>query len=332
MIRFPLKSVLFGLTVVLATWVNAASAQTDGFGDALKGRVETTLRPDLMIDTPMVSMGDVFILSGERAAIPLLRSPTPGQRVSIPARRLQSVALKYGILWYNTENLDEVVISRESQVVMASDIQAALEDAFLEQGIGSSIEVRLTNRNLAVHLPTDERPDLYVEDLHYDARIDRFDATLVVGVESARRVRVDGRAYPMTDVPVLVQNLPRSDVVRAEDINLIKIPSARLSASVITDTADLVGKAARRSLKAGQTLHLTDIEEPVLVRKGMMVMMTYEVPGMTLTDVGRAMAKGSEGELIPVLNMRSNRTVRAQITSEGQVRVNPKPVIVAANR
>jgi flagella basal body P-ring formation protein FlgA len=74
-------------------------------------------------------------------------------------------------------------------------------------------------------------------------------------------------------------------------------------------------------LRAGELIRASDLKRPTLVAKGSAVTMIFEVPGIALTSVGRALAEGGEGDTIAVLNPASYRQVTAIITGPGTVRV-----------
>jgi flagella basal body P-ring formation protein FlgA len=83
----------------------------------------------------------------------------------------------------------------------------------------------------------------------------------------------------------------------------------------------VAGREAKRALRAGELIRASDLKRPTLVAKGSTVTMIFEVPGIALTSVGRALAEGGEGDTIAVLNPTSYRQVSAVITGPGTVHV-----------
>jgi flagellar basal body P-ring formation protein FlgA len=81
----------------------------------------------------------------------------------------------------------------------------------------------------------------------------------------------------------------------------------------------IVGQETRRSLRVGESLRPQDFRHPILITKGAIVTMTYDVPGVTLTASMRAIGAGGLGETITVQNPISYRQVGAIVTGPGQV-------------
>ena len=71
--------------------------------------------------------------------------------------------------------------------------------------------------------------------------------------------------------------------------------------------------------------------KPELVARGEFVTITYEVPGVMLSVRGKAAEGGAQGDMIDVLNVQSNRTLRGTVSGRGHVTVvGMTPRIVAS--
>ena len=97
------------------------------------------------------------------------------------------------------------------------------------------------------------------------------------------------------------------------------------------EIVDIAGKEARRALRAGEPVRPTDLKRPTLIAKGSTVTMVFEMPGIHLTAVGRALNEGAQGDTITVLNPTSYRQVEATVISAGTVRVGSPNASLAAN-
>ena len=122
---------------------------------------------------------------------------------------------------------------------------------------------------------------------------------------------------------VPAHDIARGAVIAEGDLAIKPIPVLRMNESLVHNLADIVGKEAKRALRAGELLRMSDLKHPTLVAKGATVTMVFEAPGMSLTAVGRALAEGGEGDSIAVLNPTSYRQVVAVVTGPGTVRVGP---------
>jgi flagella basal body P-ring formation protein FlgA len=142
---------------------------------------------------------------------------------------------------------------------------------------------------------------------------------------------------PDNQVELIVpsHDIARGTVIAESDVATKSIATLRMNDQLVHDLADIVGKEAKRALRAGEPLRLSDLKHPTLVAKGATVTMVFDAPGVSLTAMGRALAEGGEGDSIPVLNPTSYRQVVAVVTGPGTVRVgtagaSPKTNEIAA--
>jgi len=123
------------------------------------------------------------------------------------------------------------------------------------------------------------------------------------------------------ELVVPAHDIARGSMIGEEDLTTKLVPVLRASDSLVRDIQDASGREAKRALRAGELIRTSDLKRPTLVAKGSTVTMIFEVPGIALTSVGRALAEGGEGDTIAVLNPTSYRQVSAVITGPGTVRV-----------
>ena len=72
----------------------------------------------------------------------------------------------------------------------------------------------------------------------------------------------------------------------------------------------------------GRPVRRSDIEYPKLVKRNAMVTIVYKVPGMILKSKGKALADGTKGQMVPIMNLRSKLTMEAEVTGTGSVSVS----------
>src|SRR5690606_36165457 len=109
------------------------------------------------------------------------------------------------------------------------------------------------------------------------------------------------------------------------------MPASRLNGDLAMDAGDLVGMSPKRTLMSDQPVRLRDLQEPLLVSKNAMVNMLVQVPGLTLTAVGRALEDGSMGGMIRVINADTHQTVTARVTGPNQVQATIARSFVTAD-
>jgi flagella basal body P-ring formation protein FlgA len=127
---------------------------------------------------------------------------------------------------------------------------------------------------------------------------------------------------PNNQVELIVpaHDIARGTAIEDDDLTTKLVP-ALTTGTFIRDAQDVVGREAKRALRTGEFIRTSDLKRPTIVTKGSTVTMIFEVPGIALTSVGRALAEGGEGDTIAVLNPTSYRQVSAIITGPGTVRV-----------
>jgi flagella basal body P-ring formation protein FlgA len=126
-----------------------------------------------------------------------------------------------------------------------------------------------------------------------------------------------------TDLIVPAHDIARGTVIAESDLTTKSVPVMHVNDSMVRNLSDAAGREAKRALRAGEFLRMSDLKRPTLVAKGATVTMMFEAPGMSLIAVGRALAEGGEGDSIAVLNPTSYRQVVAVVTAPGTVRVGP---------
>jgi flagella basal body P-ring formation protein FlgA len=126
---------------------------------------------------------------------------------------------------------------------------------------------------------------------------------------------------------VLARGVERGEVIKSSDVVIERRPKAEVG----NDAAgrdNAVGMQARRQLRAGQALRVTDLAKPDLVTRDQNVTLIYESSGLYLTIRGKALEGGTEGDAVNVLNLQSKRTVSGIVVGRGQVSVaisTPRP-------
>ena len=130
--------------------------------------------------------------------------------------------------------------------------------------------------------------------------------------------------------PAFAQNgmvvvVPNRDIARGETIGESDLAYGTIAANtvftgIVTSVDQLKGMEARRMLRANEVVRTDDVRHPVVIQKGAIVTMTFEVPGVSLTASGRAMNEGGVGDTITVQNPASFRMISGIVTGPGSVK------------
>lgn len=308
--------------LALATTILIAAAVA---GPASAGAL---LRSHVLVEGPMVTLGDLFDNVGERADVEVLRAPPPGQHITVDTDWLQHVAVVNGVSWKPRDLFDEADIERTGQIVGRDQIAANLHDALVKRGATGDFTVELEGRAQQMVVATTAAADVSVRDLFYDRAGNRFSATIAAG-ES--RLPVSGHIFTTIEVPVVNHAIGRGETVSAEDLTTLRIREDLLRPATITDPGAIVGMAAKVALRANQPLGNADLQKPLAVSRGALVTLVLNAHGMALTAQGRAMDQGALGDTVRVTNTHSNLTVEGVIDGTNRVRVTLNGPIAMAN-
>ena len=318
---------LFVVGIVLLL---ASSAGATGLSTAVPA-----MRAEATIMTDTVRLGDLIENAGPAAAVPVFHAPDLGASGTIQVHRVLEVARQNGITSLDTRGLQEIAIFRAARMIPVADLEAAVADAAVRHiGLGNAADVAIRFdrdvRALQIEPGANEAPR--IARFAYDAHTGRFEGIVeVAGSLSLRRrsVRLTGSLVETAELVVVARALTRGETVRESDILVERRPRAEIAPDAVTKLSAVVGQAARRALRPGQTLRPADLMKPDLVGRNEAVTIIFEVPGITLTARGKSMDAGAEGETVSVLNPQSKRVLQATVRGPGLVVVGRGGAAVA---
>jgi len=288
------------------------------------------LRGDTIVEDEVVRLGDLFDGIGDPALAdtPVARAPEPGVAVEVGARWLHAVAKAHALPWQPRSRYERISLRRASHDVSTAEIEAVLRLALAEQGIDGDVQLVLDNPDLRLRLPSDSGGGLRITRLTLDPANGRFLAQLVAppSGEPKARLSITGRAIELTEVPVLNRGLKPGEIIRERDIEWVSVQATRLTRTTVVDSATLVGMSPRRPIRAQDVIRSTDLKIPVMVTKNSMVIIRLQTDRMELTVQGRALEDGADGDVVRVMNTKSNNVVNAIVVDSGAVVVLPASI------
>ncbi len=282
------------------------------------------LRDMVVVESDTLTLGDLFDGAGDKADTVIGAAPKIGRTAIYDALWLANLARQHGLDWQPASQSERTTVERAGRVISVAEIEdvlrAAVRDHRAAQGAGQKARVSLDNRNVPLYVEPGAESGIQVRSLWMDRSGERFTATIAASAEpSADVVKVSGRTYAVTAVPVLTRRMGSSEVVRAGDVRFRDMRSDQIDSAVITDADALIGMSPRRPVIEDVPLKSSDFRPPIVVTKGSLVSMVVQTPYMLLTAQGRAAEDGAQGEVIRVLNTQSKTTVDAVV--EGPSRV-----------
>ncbi len=119
---------------------------------------------------------------------------------------------------------------------------------------------------------------------------------------------------------VATRTIRAKSLVASEDLTLVNadLPGA------LSDPDLAIGLEARVAIYAGKPVRPGDLGPPTLVERNQLVTLIYQAGGLAISTEGRALARGSDGDAIRVMNLGSRNTVTGRIGPDGAVYVGWK--------
>jgi flagellar basal body P-ring formation protein FlgA len=320
-----IRHLIFAATALLAL-ASAASADPE----------RPKLKAEATVTGSIVRVGDLIEHAGVIANVPIFRAPDLGSTGSVPADAVVEAVRRLQLIELDTGGVSEVVVTRASRVIPAKDIETRVAKALSTQfalGPVKDIQVNFDRELRAIQLETSAKGEPRVGYLNYDGQSGRFDVTLDMptGATTRGALHLSGRATATVEIVTLAHALERGGTIKAADVALERRPRATIGRDAVTDSAQVIGLAARNSMLPGRPLRLADLTKPAVVLRNETVTLTYQVPGITLTVRGKATESGAEGDVISVLNEQSKRTLQGVVSGPGRVTVTTGSPRLAAN-
>lgn len=113
--------------------------------------------------------------------------------------------------------------------------------------------------------------------------------------------------------------IDRGQTFTAGDLKLQRINIAKARRGYYNRLEDVVGLAAKRRIRAGQTITPALVEQSMAVKRGQPVKIVASNDGIEASTSGEAMADGQPGDVIRVRNVRSGKLIEAKVIEAGVV-------------
>lgn len=121
----------------------------------------------------------------------------------------------------------------------------------------------------------------------------------------------------LADSVVATRTLRALTVIGPDDLTLVE---ADLSGA-LQDPALAIGMETRVAIYAGRPVQPEDLGSPTLVQRNQLVTLVYLSGTLAISTEGRALARGSEGEIVQSLNLASRTTVSGRVGPDGAIYV-----------
>ncbi len=284
------------------------------------------IKPQTVVDDGVVTLGDIFTDLKVSQDLVIANAPEPGKKIQISARHILQVTRAHNVRWRNSAGVKNVMVSRMSEVVSFADLKpqltAELKNLYQSD---QDMDIRFYNRGGKIHLPTGfDVQDLSIRNISLDRSNDKFSALIgaPTGQGSETLYTVNGRTIRTTTIPTLARTLRSGDVIQASDIAWLAVPEGQVSRNMILSTDKLIGMTPRTQIKQGSPIRLSEVNRPILVKRGALVKINFNTDKISLSTLGKAVEKGGMGDVIQVKNNASNKIVSAIVLGPNLVQVH----------
>jgi flagella basal body P-ring formation protein FlgA len=205
----------------------------------------------------------------------------------------------------------------------AEDIRREVENLLIEVLDPAVSEWEITD----LKLPRTEKLPVYFDVVKVFLNGSQRGKSLAFNIEFIqndriiRRLHGSARVKLQADVVVAETEIARGSLMRAEMLSVEKRVVPLGSLTLCTEIAQVIGKAAKRRIAAGREINKGYIEFPPDVMAGEVVMIKAENEKIKVTAKGVARQNGAVGDVIQVLNSRSNRKLQAMVIGRSKVQV-----------
>jgi flagella basal body P-ring formation protein FlgA len=120
-------------------------------------------------------------------------------------------------------------------------------------------------------------------------------------------------------LPVAARDLAKGDVIGEDDLTDGWVPLARTAVKLADTDETLAGRRLRRAVAAGQPIALSQVEAPVVVRRGQLVQLEMSDNGLAVTGQVKALGNGGYGQEIDAVYPATKKKLRVRVVDAGTV-------------
>lgn len=315
---FSLIFKMIKTAITLGTFIIILLITTNAFADGL-----LTPQPKeySVITGDEITLGDVFEGVTNNKDFYLAPAPDMGKMRVISLKELQQISKVLHLGWEPNNKTYRTVVKRSAATVQQNDIEKSLTKALQKKVRNAEFEVELVNKSIKLNVTDVNNKSLNVENLTFDPT--RMLATATISSPANPNVKkaVKANVHYITEVPVLSSTMRKGNVISSDDISYIKLRSNDISASMMVNEENIIGKTPRNNIAAMSPIYVSDLRLPTLVKKGDVVIMKLSNRNISLTTQGHAIQSGKKGDVVRVENLTSKQIVTAIVTGEREVMV-----------
>jgi len=280
------------------------------------------LRGDVIVNSAIVTIGDIFDNAGLMAETPVFRAPAPGTAGVLDLDTIVQAVQGAGLNDFDATGIDRVRIARAGVPVDMPLIADIIADDLKARGIlNAAMDMQLAlDRPLPEIMAGDLDNPASLVILRYLPGSSTFSARFqIAGLDTP--LDVSGQIQFMVETPHLSRSLPAGTILGANDFEMRKVPLTYAENTGIVAIEDLVGKQLQRQIRQGVMIRPNDIAAPELISRNEHVTIIYRQGALTLTTRGQALNAASMSQPVNVLNPMTKKVLQGTAIENGVVLV-----------
>ena len=270
-----------------------------------------TPKRNVTITGDNITLGDVFDGIYKNENYVLAPAPHPDKPLTWDARTLNRLAKAFKLNW-RPSKVDQITIRRLATVISEDMIENAILNSFEDQNINSNVDLEFVGADPTIILSHELLPTIAVETSSFNRERQTFSATLRTA--DNKTIHYKGVAHKMVKIPVLNTAVRRGDNIKQSMITMIDIRENYITDDIALRANELLHMTPRKIVRANEPVKLSQLNKPVMVKRGDLVTMQLKSGPIALTALAKAMENGTKGDMIRLINMDSKRTLEAKIT------------------
>ena len=280
------------------------------------------LKAQVMVKTPIVTVGDMFDGADLYAEEPLFRAPAPGTTGKVSLDDIRVAAARIGLTDFDSQSSLAVTVARFGEEIGETRLGGLVENALVQRGLlRNGIDARISFDRMLPRITADTSDEpVRLISLRYAGGSGQFTARFMVSGQT-EPLDISGRADLVVSVPHLTAALSSNQIIRPENVEMRQVPVRTADTGSFSSLDQVIGMELKRPARAGKMLQPGDLRRPVLISRNEAVTIVYRKGPMTLTVKGQALDDAASGENVQVLNLMSNKVLSAVAADQGLVTI-----------
>lgn len=245
----------------------------------------------------------------------------PGQLKTYLIRLLDSYGVDSSDVKFDIP--DRIIIRRESTQITQEQVLEIFKKFVLENSPWRREEINI----LSVHFS--DIPAIPTGKMTYEITVspkERFIGNVTATIdfyvngEKARTLNVVSRVEVFGKAYLASHPLKQNQMITEADVEVQKINLTDVADRFATSLDQVENRRVLRNVGTHQPLELKDLDKPLVIKRGDMVKIVYDQPGLSVTAKGQVNADGSVGDTLAVTNVTSQKRIYCKVVDAQTVR------------